>query len=322
LDQKSQKYSYDVSEIAESDNFIFNDSKNSNNSRLINPDGTFNIDRRGKSGANMYEAVLVMSWTKIIFSFLIIYFLFNCAFGLIFMAIGPENVRGVQEGTWLELYTQMIYFSIQTFTTVGFGHLSPQGNTTNLLSAFVAFVGLISFAILTGLSFAKFSKPKAHIIFSKKMLIAPNVNNKNMRSLQFRIVNGTSNQIIDLQARVTLAWLQEEDGQMRRKFKRLDLEFESIHLFPLNWTIVHNIDEDSPLYGKSLQKLIDHQLEVLVLIKGFDDTYSQTIHSKRSYNCSDIVDGARYKAMYRNTESMTILELSKIDDIEEHFFKD
>ena len=320
MDQKSHKYSYDESEIGESDQLVFNDPKNSDNYRLINPDGTFNIDRRGKSGANMYEAVLVMSWTKIILNFLMIYFLFNCVFGLVFMVIGPENVRGVQEGTWMEMYTQMIYFSIQTFTTVGFGHLSPQGNAANLLSAFVAFVGLISFAILTGLSFAKFSKPKAHILFSKKMLIAPNVNNNSIRSLQFRIVNGTSNQIIDLQARVTLAWLQEEDGQMRRKFKRLDLEFESIHLFPLNWTVVHNIDKDSPLYGKSLQKLIDHQLEVLVLIKGFDDTYTQIIHSKRSYSCSDLVDGARFKPMYRNTESLTILELSKIDDIEEHVF--
>jgi inward rectifier potassium channel len=321
LNQKSQEYSYDETEIVESDQLIFNDLKNNGNNRLINPDGTFNIDRRGKSGANIYEAVLTMSWAKIIFSFLIIYFLFNCVFGLIFMAIGPENIRGVQESTWLGMYTQMIYFSIQTFTTVGFGHLSPQGNPANLLSAFVAFVGLISFAILTGLSFAKFSKPKAHILFSNKMLIAPNVNNNNIRSLQFRIVNATSNQIIDLHARVTLAWIEEIDGQTRRKFKRLDLEFESIHLFPLNWTIVHNIDRDSPLYGKSLQKLIDNQLEVLVLIKGFDDTYTQVIHSKRSYSSSDLVNGARFKTMYRNNESMTILDLSKIDDIEEHVFE-
>ena len=318
MDQKPHKINYDETEIVESDQLIFNDN---HNYRLINPDGTFNIDRRGKSGANIYEAVLAMSWTKIIISFLVIYFLFNCAFALIFMAIGPENVRGAQEGTWLEMYTQMINFSIQTFTTVGFGHLSPQGNATNLASAFVAFIGLISFAILTGLSFAKFSKPKAHIIFSNKMLIAPNANHNDIRSLQFRIVNATSNQIIDLEARVTIAWLQKINGGMRRRFIRLDLEFESIHLFPLNWTIVHNIDEDSPLYGKSLQKLIDNQLEVLVLIKGFDDTYSQTVHSKRSYSFSDLVDGARFKPMYENTESMTILELSKIDDIEEYVFE-
>jgi inward rectifier potassium channel len=320
LDKKPRKHSYDETEIVESDQLIFNGPDN-NNYRLINANGTFNIDRRGKSGDNIYEAVLAMSWAKILVCFAVIFFLFNCVFGLVFMMIGPEDIRGLREGTWFEEYIQMIYFSIQTFTTVGFGHMSPKGNAVNLISAFVAFVGLISFAIFTGLSFTKFSKPKAHILFSDKMLIAPNTNRNNIRSLQFRIVNATSNQIIDLEARVTIAWLQKINGGMRRKFKRLDLEFESIHLFPLNWTIVHNIDEDSPLYGKSLQKLIDNQLEVLVLIKGFDDTYSQTVHSKRSYSFSDLIDGARFKPMYRNTESMTILELSKIDDVEEYVFE-
>ena len=320
MEQNKEKYSIDESEIAESDNLISGNRQYDDNYRLINPDGTFNIERKGKSGANIYESVLTLSWTKILVSFLIIYFLFNCVFALVFMAIGPEFVVGAKGNTWFEMYTQMIYFSIQTFTTVGYGRMSPQGNATNLVSAFVAFVGLISFAILTGLSFAKFSKPKAHIIFSDKMLIAPNANRNNIRSLQFRIVNATNNQIIDLQARVTLAWLQEVDGQTRRRFKRLDLEFESIHLFPLNWTIVHNIIEDSPLYGKSLQKLIDNKLEVLVLIKGFDDTYSQIIHSKRSYSCSDLIDGAKFQPMYNNTESTTILELSKLNDIEIHEF--
>lgn len=321
MEQNEEKYRIDESEIAESDNLISDGPLYDNDYRLINSDGTFNIERKGKTGANIYESVLNMSWTKILVSFLIIYFLFNCVFALVFMGIGPEFVVGARGNTWLELYTQMIYFSIQTFTTVGYGQMSPQGNATNLVSAFVAFVGLISFAILTGLSFAKFSKPKAHILFSDKMLIAPNPNRSNIRSLQFRIVNATNNQIIDLQARVTLAWLQEVDGQTRRRFKRLDLEFESIHLFPLNWTVVHNILEDSPLYGKSLIKLIENKLEVLVLIKGFDDTYSQTIHSKRSYSCSDLVDGAKFKPMYNNTKSTTILELSKLNDIEIYDFE-
>ncbi len=320
MEQNEEKYNIEESEIAESDNLVFDKRQNDDNYRLINPDGTFNIERKGKSGANIYESVLTLSWTKILVSFLIIYFLFNCVFALVFMAIGPEFVVGAKGNTWFEMYTQMIYFSIQTFTTVGYGRMSPQGNAANLVSAFVAFVGLISFAILTGLSFAKFSKPKAHILFSDKMLIAPNANKNNSRSLQFRIVNAANNQIIDLQARVTLAWLEEVDGQMRRRFKRLDLEFESIHLFPLNWTIVHNITEDSPLYGKSLQRLIDNKLEVLVLIKGFDDTYSQIIHSKRSYSCIDLVDGAKFIPMYNNKESTTILDLAKLNDIELHEF--
>lgn len=320
MDQDKEEYSIEETEIAESDNLISINTHRGDDYRLINPDGTFNIERRGKTAANIYEAVLAMSWFKILVSFLIIYFLFNFVFALIYMAIGPENIIGVRDGTWLEMYSQMVYFSIQTFTTVGYGHMSPVGHAANLLSAIVAFLGLISFAILTGLSFAKFSKPKAHILFSDNMLIAPNANKNNIRSLQFRIVNATSNQIIDLNARVTLTWLEDRNRRMRRRFKRLDLEFESIHLFPLNWTIVHNINEDSPLYGKSLQKLIDNKLEVLILIKGFDDTYSQTIHSKRSYSCTDLIDGARFLPMYKNAESTTILELSMLNDYEAYSF--
>jgi len=321
LNQNKVNIDSEGSEIFDAENFGLTDLGNGDHYRLINQDGTFNIDRRGKYGANIYETVVSMSWTKIILSFLITYFLFNCVFAFIFMMIGPEYITGIQGETWLELYTQMIYFSIQTFTTVGYGHLSPSGHAASLLAAFVAFIGLISFAILTGLSFAKFSKPKAHILFSEKMLLAPNVNKNDIKSLQFRIVNATKNQIIDLQATVTLAWLQESDGHLRRKFKRLNLEVDTIHLFPLNWTIVHNIDEESPLFDKSLKKLMDSQFEVLVLIKGFDDTYSQIIHSKRSYSFADLVVGAKFKPMYKNTKSTTILELSKLDDIESYTFE-
>lgn len=307
--------------IIETDESVFIEKYHDEQYRLINPDGTFNIDRKGRSGANMYETIVSMTWTKILLSFLFIYFIINCLFALLFMVIGVDHVQGIQGDTWLENYTQMIFFSIQTFTTVGYGNLSPEGNAASLLAALVAFVGLISFAILTGLSFAKFSKPTAHILFSDKMLIAPNENKDNNPSLQFRVVNATKNQIIDLEVRVTLAWLEEVGGVMRRRFKRLDLELENIHLFPLNWTVVHNIDKNSPLNGLGLQVLMEKQMEILILIKGFNDTYSQMVHSKRSYSCAEMIDGARFLPMYENTKSKTILHLSRLNDREAYIFK-
>lgn len=288
--------------------------------RLINSDGTFNIKRIGSSGTNVYEKVLENSWTAIIAGFLFFYFAINSVFALIFICIGVENIRGATTGSFFDEFTQMIYFSFQTFTTVGYGYMSPSGQEANLFAAFVAFIGLISFAILTGLSFAKFSKPKAHIQFSDKMLIAPNPKRNNSPSLQFRIVNQTNNQIIDLEARVTLAWLENIDGIMRRRFERLDLEIELIHLFPLNWTIVHHINEDSPLFGKTLENFIQNKMEILVLIKGFDDTYSQMVHSKRSYSCCDLIEGAKFVTMYENTEDKTILRLSKLNEYEPYVF--
>lgn len=190
--------------------------------------------------------------------------------------------------------------------------MHPVCHASNILSTFVAFVGLVSFAIVTGLSFSKFSKPQAHVIFSKNMLIAPNPRKGMKKSLQFRIANASNNQIIDVTARATLTWLESTPRGLKRKFERLDLELENIHLFPLNWTIVHPIDEISPLYGKSLDNLTSNKMELLVLIQAFDDTYTRTIHTKRSYACSELIHGAVFDTMYENRQDKTIVDLSKI----------
>jgi len=316
----SDNHKSNKGDSAEIDDYALANEHRGDQFRLINPDGTFNIERRGVSSANLYEKTLSLSWLKIIVFFMVMYFATNSIFGLIFMMLGAESVNGLQEGSWFQQYIGMVHFSTQTFTTVGYGHMSPNGNAASILSSIVAFVGLISFAILTGLSFAKFSKPTSHILFSDNLLLAPNPNADHNRSLQFRVVNATKSQIIDLEARVTLAWLENVDGRMRRKFKRLNLELNTIHLFPLNWTIVHNLDEESPLHGMSAQMMNDHQMEILILIKGFDDTYSQIIHSKRSYSCTDLIEGARFLPMYDNTKDKTILSLSKLSEYEKYEF--
>ena len=123
-----------------------------------------------------------------------------------------------------------------------------------------------------------------------------------------------------MEAGVTLTWLEASNGDFKRKFERLELELESIHLFPLNWTIIHRMDKSSPLKGLSKEEMKDKNLELLILIKGFDDTYTQKIHAKRSYSFHDLIYGARFISMYKNTMENTILDLSKIDHYEEYEF--
>ena len=309
-------------DYSETNNSAFPEYIGKEGSKLLNPDGTFNIERRGLSAANIYERVLNFSWTYILLSFLVFYFFINAVFAFGFIAIGPEYIQGVELGSFWENYTQMLYFSIQTFTTVGYGHMSPSGVPTNLLASFVAFIGLITFALLTGLSFAKFSKPKAHILFSKNILLAPNPLKGDKPSIQFRLVNTSKNQLIDLEAHVTLTWLENVEGLLKRKFFRLDLELESIHLFPLNWTIMHMMNEESPLYGLSKSEMAAKHTELLVLVKGFDDTYTQKIHTRRSYSFSELIEGARFISMYENKDKKTILHLSKLDEYENYTFQD
>ncbi|MEM9544772.1 MAG: ion channel [Bacteroidota bacterium] len=311
--RKKRKKKFDYSETDET---VFLESSKKAPRRLLKRDGTFNIERIGLSASNMYERTQSSSWTRILFSFLIFYFLINAIFAFGFLLCGPENINGVQLGSFWDNYFQMLYFSIQTFTTVGYGHMNPSTHATSLLSSLVAFIGLISFAILTGLSFSKFSKPKAHIIFSKNLLLAPNPLRNDEPSLQFRIVNTSKNQLIDLVARVTLTWLETIDGDLKRRFERLDLELEYIHLFPLNWTIIHQINKSSPLYGLTKEQMIACHMELLILIRGFDDTYTEQVHAKRSYSFNDLKYGAKFITMYQTTDTNTILNLEKIDESE------
>lgn len=315
---RKKKIKYDVSET---DQTVFEETLESSRRRLLNPDGTFNIEREGLTPANMYERILNLSWTKIIFFFLLFYFLVNAFFALFFLGCGTDCINGMEPGTKVEDYFGMLYFSIQTFTTVGYGHLNPVGPFANLLASFVAFVGLISFALLTGLAFVKFSKPEAHIQFSKNILIAPNPLKDNEPSIQFRIVNSSKNQLIDMEARVTLTWVEANGSKLRRRFERLDLELESIHLFPLNWTIIHVIDKNSPLFGMTKKEMIERHMELLILVKGFDDTYSQKIHSRRSYSFTELVDGARFIQMYDHKGDKTIIDLALLDAYQDYQFE-
>ena len=131
---------------------------------------------------------------------------------------------------------------------------------------------------------------------------------------KFRVVNNSKNSIVDPEAMVTITWMKEIKGKMRRQFMRLDLELERIHLFPLNWTIIHKINEKSPFFHKSLEELKKDKIEVLVMIKAFDEVYSQTVNSKISYSCDEIIENASWLPMYEQKDRKTILDTSKINN--------
>lgn len=280
--------------------------------RLINRDGSFNIQKQGNIASNIYEKIMFMPWWKFFLYWLTLNTIINLIFAFGFIAIGVEHIINLKQGTFLEELAQAFFFSIQTFTTVGYGYMNPQGILPNLLASFAAFCGLSIFALATGLFFVKFSTPRSNISFSKNALIVREKDGKN--SFQFRVVNNSRNSIVDPEAMVTITWLKEINGKMRRQFMRLDLELERIHLFPLNWTIIHRINDKSPFFHKTLEELKQDKIEILVMIKAFDEIYSQTINSKISYSFDEIIDNAVWIPMYEHKGNKTILETNKIDD--------
>jgi inward rectifier potassium channel len=240
-------------------------------------------------------------------------FCVNCFFASLYYLIGVENLNGIDATTGLDKFGQSFFFSIQTFTTVGYGHISPSGFLTSSVAAVEALFGLLSFAIATGLFYGRFSKPKAHILFSENALIAPY---KDGKALMMRLTPFKNTNLTDVEVKVTLGIQLEEKGVVTNKFYILDMEMDRINSLNLSWTLVHPIVESSPFFGLTEKDFKTIQGEIIVFVKAFDDMFSNLVVKRTSYVFNEVVYGAKFDLMYsRNQEqSRTILEIDKLND--------
>lgn len=284
--------------------------------RLINKDGTYNIVREGEQVWTAYQSLVEMSWSSF-FLYVVVYYLgVNLIFGLGFVMIGVEKLSGVAASGWWNDLSAAFFFSVQTFTTVGYGAVNPIGGAANLLASADALVGLISTALCTGLFFARFSKAKAQLVFSKDALIAPYRGTEQL-SFQFRIANSRESRVLNLQASVILSWVETlPTGYSSRRFFNLPLERDKVNLLPLNWTIVHLIDKHSPIKGWEPRDFTKNQAEVIIFIEGYDESFGQKIHVSSSYTCREIRWNAQFLPMYYPRDGRTVLDLDAIHQFE------
>lgn len=283
--------------------------------RLINRDGSYNILRRGNYGWRPYQSLVEMPWLKFLGLITLFYFFINGFFAIIYLLIGIENLSGVTVRTsQVDNFFTAFFFSVQTFTTVGYGAISPVGAISNLIASFNALVGLLSFALATGLLFARFAKPKANIIFSKQAVVRP-YRDTPYQSFQFQVVNSRNNRITNLEAKVAITWIEQNKQKSTRHFSLLELEREKLTLFPLNWVIVHIINNDSPVWKWTKQDYFDKQAEVIVLLKGFDETYSQDVNANSSYTCYEVRWNMRFERIYYAENGHTVIELDRVHTI-------
>jgi inward rectifier potassium channel len=285
--------------------------------RSINPNGTFNIEKTGlpfMDTSNFYTNLITMKAWKFIGIILTSYLIANTIFAAIYYAIGVEHFNGVSGVTPRDKFFDAFFFSAQTISTVGYGHISPNGFATSIVAAIESMVGILGFAVVTGVLYGRFSKPKAKIMFSQKAIVAPY---RNMKGLMFRIANKRKNQLIEVEVDVVIALNMLEEDRVIRRFFTLELERRKVSFFPLSWTIVHPINEQSPISGFTAEDLENSEAELFILIKGFDDTYSQTVHSRYSYIAEDIEWNKKFiNIIKQNEEGKTVLELDKIDSFE------
>ena len=248
--------------------------------RFLNKDGSFSAQRKGLGyfrSLSLYHWLLTISWTGFLALLVGFYFCINILFAFAFYLCGPESFQGVVETASHGWFVDAFFFSVQTVSTIGYGRINPVSLTANILVTAESLVGMLGLALGTGILFARFSRPSARILFSHNAVVAPY---RDITGFEFRIANERSNQLIETNVTVTLSRFETEHGKRVRRFHLLPLERKSVVFFPLSWTIVHPIDELSPLHGVSRQQLIESDAEFLVLITAIDETFSQTVHAR------------------------------------------
>jgi inward rectifier potassium channel len=285
--------------------------------RMMNADGTSNVKRIGLPFFRFddtYNWLITMSWRKFMFIILVAYMIINILFASIYVLIGIENLRGAEGITLRDHFFDAFFFSAQTISTVGYGHISPNGFLTSCVAAFESMLGLLAFALATGLLYGRFSRPNAKILYSKNMVIAPY---KGITGLMFRLANGRNNQLIEIAVQMVFTINEMVDGKKTRRFIPLELERSKIGLLTFSWTVVHPIDENSPLLGMKPEEMIAGEAEVLILLQAFDDTFSQTVHSRASYLDDQILFNTRFTSLIsQDDDGVTILDLAKLNSVE------
>ncbi|HMT29734.1 MAG TPA: ion channel [Bacteroidia bacterium] len=285
--------------------------------RIMNKDGSFFVERVGDPKFRFYEIyhdLITMRWPKFLSLIVSAYFCSNLIFASIYFSIGVEHLTGIDsQMSPLRKFLEAFFFSSQTLTTVGFGRIAPLGTFTSIVAAAESMLGVLAFAIATGLLYGRFSRPQAKVLYSKNAVIAPF---KDKNGLMFRLTNLRHNQLIEVEMNVTIAYFQK--GSTNRSFERLNLERDKVALFPTSWTIVHPIDEESPLFGADQNDLEEMKIEIIILLKAFDDTFSQTIYSRTSYHSKEILWGKKFLPMFNvKPTGQTVIDLRKIDLMEE-----
>lgn len=286
--------------------------------RLLNRDGSFNVALEGLdplASMSLYHWLLTISWARFLTFVSATYVVLNAFFALAFLACGPNALQSSAGVFANEPFYRAFFFSVDTFATIGYGNIIPIGVVPNTLVTIEALLNIVLVALVTGVVFARFSRPSARIIYSQNAIVAPY---RGMNALEFRIANARRSQLIEVEVQAILTKVEQVAGSSVRKFYDLPLERNRVVFFPLSWTVVHPIDATSPMSGLTHADLVAANAELLVLLTGTDETVSQTVHSRSSYQAEEIIWGAKFANMFMRSETEGIMgmDLNKIHEIE------
>lgn len=234
-----------------------------------------------------YHFLLTVPWFVFLTITALFYLATNILFAFLYL-LQPNSIANADPGSFLDAF----FFSVQTLAAIGYGTMYPQTLYANLIMTIEPMLGLMGIAVMTGLAFARISRPTARVVFSKVAVIQPY---NGQPVLMFRAANKRRNQILEAQIQVYL--MRDEissEGQFMRRFHDLRLLRQRTPSFTLSWSVMHPVDEHSPLYGMTPESLVQSQTAIVISLSGIDETVAQTIHARHTYTAQDILWNHRF----------------------------
>lgn len=294
--------------------FGYNSKQNAKD--IINDDGSSNVlhVNRNRSINDLYTYFIDISWFQFFALIILAYTIVNVIFGLLYVGIGIEQITK-SKGTFIEDFLSGFFFSTQTLTTVGYGGIAPEGILANFIAAFEAMIGLLSFSFITGLLYGRFSKPKANIKFSDNLILRKF---KNERAIMFRLMNSRKTVMIEPEIKVTLSITEkDEKGTFKRNFFTLNLERNKVMYLPTIWTVVHQIDENSPLFKYSNKEIQNLDAFIYILVNYHEQSFAQQVYQIYSYDFDKLELDVKYvPSASFDEEGYTVLDHDKLSEVE------
>ena len=276
-----------------------------NEKRLLNRDGSFNPRRDGLPllrSLSFYHYFLTITWPKFFAIVIAGYMAANAMFALLYLACGVDSLAGAEPARMGGPFWRAFFFSVETIGTVGYGNVAPNNFPAHIVMTAESLVGLLMFALGTGILFSRFSRPTAALMFSERAVVSPY---RGHTALMFRVTNARTNQLVELEG-------------THRKYDQVTLERSRVTFFPLSWTVVHPIDEKSPMFGMSAEELKAKDAEVMILLTGTDETFSTVVHGRSSYKPDEILFGRRFVNLYNpiDEDGVVSIDVRKLSDTE------
>lgn len=282
---------------------------------IINKDGTSNVIHRNRKRSvdDLYTYFIEISWFRFFILVICLYIVLNIVFGIIYYIIGIDQITPSTGKLWEDLLNGF-FFSAQTLTTVGYGGIAPHGTAANMIAAFEAMIGLLGFSFITGLLYGRFSKPRASVKFSKQFIIR---DFKEGKALMFRLMNCRKTLMIEPQITVMLSITdQTKSGDFKRNFYRLNLERDKIIYLPTIWTIVHEINEDSPLHPYLKTDMSNLDAELYILLNYHEESFAQKVYNVYSYKFNELLADVSFEPSFAfDREGNTVLDHSKLNQV-------